>query len=116
MKQDNSGGNGLSKAMILFATVLVFLVLLFFGTPFIAPTGVVSAASEPQEFTVGNSTFIPLPVDYAGNFAQKKLAMETVQKFEKAHPELIVSCWNPTYVVGSMNVAIDGVSIFHRHK
>ena len=78
--------------------------------------GMLSAAEPPQEITVGNSTFVPLPVDYAGNLAQKKLAMEAVQKFEKAHPELVVSCWNPTYVVGSMNVAIDGIYIYHRAK
>lgn len=78
--------------------------------------GLLSAAEPPQELTVGNSTFIPLPVDYAGNFAQKKLAMEAVQKFEKAHPDIVVLCWNQSYIVGSMNVAIDGVNIYHRPK
>ena len=78
--------------------------------------GMLSAAEPSQELIIGNSTFIPLPVDYAGNLAQKKLAMETVQKFEKSHSELVVLCWNPSYIVGSMNVAIDGVYIYHRPK
>ena len=116
MRQSIGDGDTLGIAMISFAIILVLLVSLFLVLPRIVPISVANAASEPQELTIGNSTFIPLPVGFSADLPQKKLAMEAVQKFEKAHSELVVLCWNPSYIVGSMNVAVDGVFIIHRHK
>lgn len=99
----------MSKIGYLLLGILAVIAIVF-------AAGMLSAAEPSQEFTVGNSTFVLLPVEFAGSLVQKKLAMETVQKFEKTHPELVVLCWNPSYIVSGMNVAIDGVYIYHRPK